>query len=165
MPRGCNISSAEDLGILPLLTLKASSAAMRLEKERLSKTQDRANVSCTVLSAHVVVLSEPGASPPVQSLMCSPASPGFPPLSGTAPSPPQCGQPQARGKDKDCPVTGRRLQFPFHSIIRRHAKTCSSVVWCKGSILGTSAVKLSMKAWCLLGLKVIEVARLVCLTC
>lgn len=36
----------------------------------------------TVLSAYVVVLSEPGASPPVQSLMYSPASPVFPPLSG-----------------------------------------------------------------------------------
>lgn len=32
-------------------------------KESLSKTQDRANVSCTVLSVHVVVLSVPGASP------------------------------------------------------------------------------------------------------
>lgn len=33
------------------------------EKERLSETRDRANASCTVLSAHVVVLSVPGASP------------------------------------------------------------------------------------------------------
>lgn len=32
-------------------------------KECLSKTQDRANASCTVLSAHVVVLSVSGASP------------------------------------------------------------------------------------------------------
>lgn len=75
-------------------------------KEHLSETQDRANVSCTVLSAHVVVLSVPGSSPcsvtdVLQLFLASH------PSVGTVPSPPLCGQPTAWGKDMDWPVTGR----------------------------------------------------------
>lgn len=164
-------SAAEDLGVLLLLMLKASNAAVRLEKRAWAKHKtEQMSLARSCLSMWLCYQClEPA---PVQSLMYSPASPGFPPLSGHSTFTSFTSSVEAAtGKRKRYGLACYRKMTSVStaSLGSTQTRTSSSVVWYKVSTLCALCCKVFHEtAWCLLNLKVIKVLCLVCfisLTC